>query len=197
MSVTRSAARDVHSQAAENLRYIRAALESAGAFTAVPGWGQVAVGGTAIVTALVARLQPTANRWLAAWLAEAVLAAAIAGVAIVRKSRRRGLPLFSGAARRFWPAFIAPLVAGALLTAALYGLSMYELMPPVWLMLFGTAVVGGGSVSVPIVRVMGFCFLTVGAITLAFPGAADLLLAAGFGGLLIGFGVAIARKQGG
>ena len=189
--------RDVHTQAAENLRYIRAALESAGAFTAVPGWGQVAVGATAIFAAGVARLQPTRERWMWVWLTEAVLAIAISGVAMVAKARRRGLPLFSGASRRFWPGFTAPLAAGALLTAALYLRGIYELMPATWLALFGAAVVAGGAVSVPIVRAMGVCFLVLGAIALALPGSPDLFLAAGFGGLLIGFGIAIARRHGG
>jgi hypothetical protein len=189
--------RDVRSYAAENLRYIRTALESAGAFTAVSGWGQTIVGATAIGAAAVASRQPTREHWLLTWLAEALIAVTIAGIAMVEKARRKGLPLFAGASRRFWAGFTAPLFAGALLTAALYARALYDLMPGVWLLLFGAAVVGGGAVSVPIVRAMGACFVLLGAIALYFRGAPDLLLAAGFGGLLIGFGVPIARKHGG
>ena len=188
---------DVHTQAAENLRYIRAALESAGAFTAISGGGQVAVGASAIVAAGIASVQPTRERWMWTWLAEALLAISIAGVAMVAKARRRGLPLFSGASRRFWPGFTAPLAAGALVTAGLYSRGIYELMPAVWLALFGAAVVAGGAVSVPVVRAMGVCFLVLGAMALGLPGLAEPLLPAGFGGLLIGFGIAIARRHGG
>lgn len=197
MGSSSDAPRDVRTYAAENLRFIRTALESAGAFTAVSGWGQAIVGATAIGAAVVASRQPSRERWLLTWLAEALLAVTIAGIAMVAKARRKGLPLFAGASRRFWAGFTAPLFAGVLLTAALYARGIYDLMPAVWLLLFGAAVVGGGAVSVPLVRAMGAAFLILGAIAVFVRGAPDVLLAAGYGGILIGFGIPIARKHGG
>jgi hypothetical protein len=45
---------------------------------------------------------------------------------------------------------------------------------------------------------MGVCFLMLGTVALFGPAAwGDLLLAAGFGGVHIGFGVWIARRHGG
>lgn len=191
-------ARDVRTQAAANLRFIREAMESAGAFTAVSGWGQVAVGATALAAAALAARQPTRDRWLLVWLAEAAIAVVIAGAAMAVKSRRRALPLFSGGSRRFWPGFSAPLVAGAFLTGALYARGLFDLMPAVWLLLFGAAVVAGGVVSVPLVRAMGWSFVALGITALFSPAfSPDLLLAVGFGGLLILFGVGIARRHGG
>jgi hypothetical protein len=190
--------RDVRTHAAANLRFIREAMESAGAFTAVSGWGQVAVGATAIVAAALAARQPARERWLLVWLGEAAIAVTIAGAAMAFKSRRRALPLFSGGSRRFWPGFTAPLAVGALLTGALYVRGIYDLMAGVWLLLFGAAVVAGGVVSVPLVRAMGWCFIVLGIAALFSPGGwSDPLLAAGFGGLLAAFGVAIARRHGG
>ena len=189
---------DVGSHAARNLRFIREALENAGSFTAVSGRGQVAIGATAVVAALLASRQASRPAWLAAWLLEATLASAIGGVAMAAKARRNGLPLFSGAGRRFWPAFAAPMAAGAVLTSAFVARGLFDLLPGLWLLLFGTAVVAGGSVSVPLVRWMGWCFLGLGVVALlAPPDLGDALLAAGFGGLLAGFGVAIARRHGG
>ena len=49
-----------------------------------------------------------------------------------------------------------------------------------------------------LVPVMGLCFMALG--TLAFfapPDAGSLFMAAGFGGLQIGFGLIIARRHGG
>jgi hypothetical protein len=189
---------DVGSHAARNLRYIREALENAGSFTAVSGRGQVAIGATAILAALMAYRQPSRPAWLATWLVEATLAVAIGAAAMAAKARRNGLPVFSGAGRRFWPAFAAPLAAGAVLTAVLAGQGLFDDLPGLWLLLFGTAVVAGGSVSVPLVRWMGWCFVGLGLVAfLAPPELGDALLAAGFGGLLAGFGVAIARRHGG
>jgi hypothetical protein len=191
-------AEDVGSHAAANLRFIRETMESAGSFTAVSGWGQVAIGATAVVAAIVAARQPTRVRWLETWLLEAVLAVTVAGVAMAAKARRKRLPLFSGSSRRFWPAFTAPLAAGAILTAALVARGLFDPLPGVWLLLFGSAVVAGGAVSVPLVRIMGACFFVLGVAALVCPpGWGNAMLAVGFGGLLAVFGIAIARRHGG
>jgi hypothetical protein len=191
-------ARDVGSQAAANLRFIRETMESAGAFTAVSGWGQVAVGATAFAAAALAARQPTRERWLVVWLGEALIAVTISAAAMAIKSRRRALPLFSGGSRRFWPGFTAPLAVGAMLTVALLMRGFFDMMPAVWLLLFGAAVVAGGVVSVPLVRAMGWSFVALGVAAVFSPDSSpDALLAAGFGGLLAAFGVPIARRHGG
>jgi len=190
--------RDVGSQAAANLRFIREAMEKAGSFTAVSGRGQVVIGATAFVAAIVATRQPTRVRWLETWLVEAALAVTISGFAMAAKARRNGSMLFSGANWRFWAAFTAPLAAGAVLTTALVSSGLYNLLPGLWLLLFGTAVVTGGALSVPLVRTMGLCFFGLGAAALITPPRFDdAMLAAGFGGVLAIFGVAIARRHGG
>jgi len=189
---------DVRSHVVENLRFIRETMEAAGAFTAMSGRAQVVIGATAVVAAFVAASQPDRLRWLGVWLVEAVIAAALATVGILEKARRRRLPLLSGVSKRFWPSFAAPLLVGAVLTAALALRGEYELLPGTWLLLFGAGVVAGGALSVPLVRAMGWSFLALGLAALAVPpSAADLLLGAGFGGLLIGFGFPIARRHGG
>jgi hypothetical protein len=73
----------------------------------------------------------------------------------------------------------------------------FALLPGVWLLLYGTAVVAGGAFSVAAVPVMGAGFLGVGLVAVLFPGMGDVCMAAGFGGLQIGFGVLIARRHGG
>jgi len=189
---------DLRDHAMESLRYIRSAMERAGSFTTVSGWGQALLGATAMPAAWLASRQPTFDRWLLVWIADAVVAVAIATVAIGRKSEAAGLPLFSGPARKFLAGFSPPLVAGAILTVALWRAGLRQPVPGTWLVLYGAGVITGGAYSVRIVPVMGIAFFLLGAVTLFAPASlGDGLLCAGFGGLHILFGALIARQHGG
>src|SRR5213594_1481344 len=83
----------LHDRAMDNLRYIRETMEGASAFTAVPGWGGVAMGITAMITAVLASRQSTQDRWLAIWIGEALISICIAAWAVIRKSRRAASPI--------------------------------------------------------------------------------------------------------
>lgn len=184
--------------ALDNIRYIRETMERASSFTAVPGWGGIVMGGTALIAAVIASYQTSANAWLAVWLIEGVLAIGVGVVAVRRKMRAAHLALQSGPARKFLFSFLPPLGVGAVLTAGLLRAGLISAIPGVWLLLYGTGVVTGGAFSVPVVPVMGFCFMAEGAFALFAPVSwSDPLLAAGFGGLHIVFGVIIARRYGG
>lgn len=192
----------IHAHAMDNLRYIRKTMERAGSFTAVPGWGGVAMGGTAIAASLVAMRASSVNAWLAIWMIEGVLAVAIGIFAMWRKASQAGLRMWSAPARKFVFSFVPPLIAGAALTLVLWRAGAVPAIPGVWLMLYGTGVVTGGAFSVPIVPVMGLCFLAEGVIAIFTPAAAsmpwnDFWLGAGFGGLHVLFGIIIARRYGG
>src|SRR6516162_10465311 len=86
----------IDSRAADHLRYIRETMERAGEFTAVPGWGGVTMGLTALAAALLASRQATPRAWVAVWLAEAFVAVAISAPAAATKARRANSSLFSG-----------------------------------------------------------------------------------------------------
>lgn len=188
----------LHDRAIDNLRFIRETMERAASFTAVPGWGGVIVGVTAVGAAILAARQPVLEAWLLIWLGEALLALVIAGWAIDRKARAANLPLLSSPGRKFALSFAPPLIAGALLTAVLYRAGLASSIPGAWLLLYGTGVVSAGTFSVRVVPVMGVCFMAAGAVALFLPAAwANWCLAAGFGGLHIVFGLIIARRHGG
>ena len=191
-----TAPQPLHDRALDNLRYIRAAMERAGSFTAVPGWGMVAVGGTALLaTALAARF---GRHWIDVWLGEAALALAVGGWALVRKARAVEDPLLSGPGRRFGLAFLPPLAVGAVFTVALHTAERVRLLPGMWLLLYGTAVATAGAFSARIVPLMGLCFMGLGAAALFAPASAwPWFMAAGFGGLHVVFGTIIARRYGG
>lgn len=191
------AATALHDRAIEDLRFIRETMERAGGFTAVPGWGQVAIGCTALLAALLASLQESPTGWLAVWCGEALLALAIGGWAVGRKVRAAGMPVVA-AGRKVVLGLVPPLVAGALLTAYLFDAGWVGPLPGLWLLLFGVSVAAVGTYSVRIVPAMGFCFMLLGAVALFAPHSwGDALMALGFGGVHIFFGIRIAWRHGG
>ena len=188
----------LHERAAENLVFIRDAMERAGSFTAVPGWGGVVMGLTGVAAAVIAAGQETPGAWLVTWLAAAVVAVAVGAVSMLLKSREAGVPFFSRPARQFAFSYLPPVLAGALLTVALVRAGMDSLLPGAWLLLYGAAVVAAGTYSVRVVPLMGVLFLFLGAIALfSSPIVGQICLGAGFGGLHIVFGAIIARRYGG
>ena len=188
----------LHARAMDNLKYIRETMERATAFTNISGWGQVAIGVTALATAAITARQQAYKNWLAIWCAEAVVALLIAGWSMDRKARASKMPLFSGPGRKVVFSLSPPILAGALLTVVLYRARLVNAIPGLWLLLYGTGVITGGMFSVSIVPIMGICFMALGAIALiAPPGFENWFMAAGFGGLHLVFGVVIARRYGG
>ena len=188
----------LHERAMDNLQYIRETMERATAFTAISGWGLVAIGITALAAAFISAQQKAFKGWLAVWVVEAVIALLIAGWSMDRKARAVKMPLLSGPGRKVAFSLSPPIFAGAIVTVVLYRAGLTNAIPGLWLLLYGTGVVTGGMYSVNVVPVMGICFMILGAATLFAPaGWSNWLMAAGFGGLHIIFGAIIARKYGG
>ena len=104
----------------DNLRYIRETMERAGSFTAVPGWGGVAMGLTALASAFLASQQTSQRAWLQTWLVEGSLAIALGILAMWRKASAAGLPVWSAPARKFVFSFVPPLIAGGAVTIMLW-----------------------------------------------------------------------------
>src|SRR5579864_6778170 len=182
----------------EDLRFIRDTMERSASFTAVSGCGQVLLRATALGASWLAAGQVSSFAWLRVWLAEGLLAAAIGLLAWTWKANRRGLPLFSGPARKAALGLAPPLVAGAFLTFLLFRSGLVLLLPAAWLLLYGAGIMTGGAFSVPIVPVMGLCFMLLGGLTVLAPvNWGNWFLAAGFGGLHVVFGLLIARRHGG
>jgi len=188
----------INERAFENLRFIRETMERAASFTAVPGWGGILMGVSALLTALISSRLPSKDLWVASWLGEAVLALASGGWAMAQKARAVQSTLLDGPGRKFALGLCPAMIAGVVLTLVLYRNALFGLMPGVWLLLYGVAVVTGGAYSVNVVPIMGVSFMVLGTIALFSPLAwANWFMAAGFGALQIVFGVIIARRYGG
>jgi hypothetical protein len=189
----------IHEHALDNLRFIRDAMARASEFTAVPGWGGVAMGVTALVAAATSGPPDGSIRWVTVWFVDAAVAATIALVAMSLKAQRSGAPLWSAQpAFRFALAFVPPLIAAMVLTPVFATMGLMARLPGCWLLLYGTAVATGGAFSVRIVPLMGVCFMALGVVSFGAPAAwGHWLMAAGFGGFHIVFGIVIARRYGG
>lgn len=186
---------NIGDRAIDNLRFIRETMERASSFTAVPGYGGIFMGVTAIAAAVIANFQPN---WLTVWLIEAVLAFTVGLFAMWQKSKIAKIPLNSAPAKKFAKSFLPPLVCGVVITLGLWRFGHFEAMIPVWILLYGAAVVTGGSFSVRAVPIMGWCFIAVGTIAFFIPTEfGNAMMALSFGVLHIIFGIIIARKFGG
>ena len=187
-----------HAHAIEDLRFIRETMEGAASFTAVPGWGGVAMGLTATVAACWGPSPQSARPWLVTWLAAALVAFAIGTLAVHWKAQRAGTPVLTRPGRKFVLSLAPPLVVGGVLSVAIFSAGLIRLLPGVWLLLYGVGVISAGTFSVRIVPIMGLCFMLAGIIALFCPVTwANGLMAAGFGGIHIVFGTIIARRYGG
>jgi len=184
--------------AAENLQFIRHTMERSSSFTAVPGTGGALMGAVGLTAAGVGAMQPSAERWLAVWLAAAGLALIVGVVTMRRKAMRMGALLTGATGRRFALSLAAPLMAGAALTWGLWASNVWTLMAPTWLLLYGAGVLTGGAFSVAPMQRLGLAFMALGAAALVTPPSwGNVWLGLGFGVLQIGFGIYIARKHGG
>ena len=185
-------------RAIDNLKFIRETMERSTHFTAVPGYGGMLMGVTAIAAAFIANGQIYLRDSLMTWLIEACLAVAIGLLAMWQKSKIGGQSLLSAPAKKFAMSFAPPLIVGAVIVLGVWRYGDYYVMPPICMLCYGAAVVCGGAFSVRLVPVMGWCFIALGAAAFALPTSyGNLVMGLSFGGLHIIFGAVIARRYGG
>jgi hypothetical protein len=187
----------LHKYAEDNLRYIRATMESSTVFTGVSGKGYVAAGASALIAAWIAAQQTTDAAWLAVWMIELLLGAGIAFFLTAEKARALGSSVWSSSGRKLLLAFLPAMAVGGMLTLAFYLRDTISLLPGIWLSIYGAATMTAGLWSIRIIPLMGAVFLALGAIVIFTGVSADLMLASGLGGVHIVFGILIWRKYGG
>ncbi|MCE9594614.1 MAG: hypothetical protein K8S98_10500 [Planctomycetes bacterium] len=182
----------VAERAKTNLVVLEQTLRRATRFREVPSWSGVLMGLVGFAAAGAASLTAGRAPWLATWLVAAAVATLIGAAEISERMSSRG-----DAARaqfgRFAAALAPSFVATGILTFALANAGLHGWLPAVWLLGYGTAVIGGGLVSLPEVVWMGVTFQLLGLAALLTPAEfGDVWLATGFGGLHVIFGTWIA-----
>ncbi len=193
-----SKAVNISDRASDNLQFIRETMERSTYFTAVPGYGGMLMGVTAVAAAFIASRQIYLVDSLATWLVEAALAFAIGLLAMWQKSKIAGTSLLSAPAKKFAMSFAPPMIAGVAIVLGVWSHGGYQALPAICMLCYGAAVVCGGAFSVKVVPIMGWCFIVLGAITFILPSNyGNLMMGLSFGGLHIIFGTIIARRYGG
>jgi hypothetical protein len=187
----------IESRALGTLAYIRASIESSSSMD-VPGMAGIVMGVIGVLAALVVSLPRWAGHWLEIWLAAAVVALVLGGALVARQIAQRGHARYLGPVRKFLLCLCPALLAGAVLTLVLWTAGMTNIIPGMWLLLYGCAVLSASTVTIAgiarLICIMGGLFVVLGLMTFAMPAAAHTaMLGLGFGILHIIFGFLIGR----
>jgi hypothetical protein len=183
----------IESRALGTLAYIRASIESSSSMD-VPGMAGIVMGIIGVLAAVAVSLPRWAPHWLAIWLIAAAVAFVLGGALVARQAARRGHARYLGPARKFLLCLCPALFAGAVLTLVLAAVGTTHVIPGMWLLLYGCAVLSASTVTAAdiarLICMMGALFVALGAMTFALPAAAHTaMLGLGFGVLHIVFGI--------
>lgn len=189
----------IESRALSTLSYIRASIESAGSLP-VPGSAGLIMGTVGVLAAVIASLPGFAELWLPVWVLAAAIAFVLGGTFMVRQASIRGATLRSAPFRKFLLCLCPSLLAGAVLTLVLWQTGFARLVPGVWMLFYGCAVISASTVTsaqnLRLIATMGTAFIVLGIATLWLPTATHTFaLGVGFGALHLVFGILIGRTQ--
>ena len=151
-----------------------------------------------ILAAIVASVPRGAHHWLEIWLVAAAVAFAVGGAMMARETAQSGHARYLGPVRKFLMCLCPALLAGAALTFVLWRTDNAHLIPGMWLLMYGCAVLSASTVTVPrtmrLVCIMGALFMLLGAVAFAAPPSTHtLVLGMGFGALHTIFGILIGQ----
>jgi hypothetical protein len=189
----------IESRALGTLAYIRASIESSSSMD-VPGMAGIVMGIIGLLAAIVVSLPRWAAHWLGIWLAAAAVAFLLGGALVARQIVQRGHTRYLGPARKFLLCLCPALFAGAVLTLVLVTAGMANVIPGMWLLLYGCAVLSASTVTTAgiarLICIMGAIFVALGLMTFALPATAHTaMLGLGFGVLHVIFGFLIGRSS--
>jgi hypothetical protein len=182
------------SHALGTLQYIRASIDAAG-LLAVPGSAGIAMGVVGSLAALLVSSKALAMNWLQIWLIAGLVAVAFGTALMVHQVVRRGTALYRGPLRKFLMCLCPPLLVGAVLTWQLWLHAEATLIPGVWLLMYGCAVMAASTLTRRALAVMGALLAALGVVALQMPVQyQNAVLGIGFGGLHLLFGILIGGK---
>lgn len=189
----------IESRALGTLSYIRASIDAAGSL-AVPGAAGIVMGSLGTTAAVLASVPALKPHWLGIWMIAAIVAFLVGGALVIRQATRHGRMLMASPIRKFLLCLCPVLLAGAALTFTLWYAGVERLIPGMWLLLYGCAVISAstvtGALNLRLIGSMGGIFAGLGLIALGAPPASHtLLLGCGFGVLHLIFGILIGHMN--
>ena len=125
-----------------------------------------------------------------------LVAVAFGTALMVNQVVSHGTALYRGPLRRFLMCLCPPLLVGAVLTWQLWIHAQITLIPGVWLLMYGCAVMAASTLTRRALAVMGTLLAALGVIALQVPVLyQNAVLGVGFGGLHLLFGILIGRRN--
>jgi uncharacterized BrkB/YihY/UPF0761 family membrane protein len=187
----------IESRALGTLAFIRTSIESSSSM-AVPGMAGIVMGGIGIIATVIASVPRDAPHWLGIWLIAAAIAFALGGAMMAREAAQSGHARYLGPVRKFLLCLCPALLTGAALTFVLWHAGVTNLIPGMWLLLYGCAVLSASTVTIArtmrLICIMGALFMLLGLLAFAAPARSHtLILGMGFGALHTIFGMLIGQ----
>jgi len=188
--------------ASRDLERIRALMERATEWSNLSGWsvvvsGLLAAAGAALCfltgddfrNRVPAEYDVHASALARIWGAVFALAAAQGVAFSVANARRKTEPAWSPLTRQVVVAMLPALFAGAALTGYALQTGQLDLLPPCWMLAYGSSLMGLGLFAGRPVRVAALAFLGAGAVSLfLFRNHGLVLMLATFGGIHLALG---------
>jgi hypothetical protein len=188
-------------EASQNLESIRMLMERTGRYSNLSGIscmtaGALALGGAAVCRWRMVSFEQPNPAWklIAIWAVVLVLAFSQNVVWTFIHARRQGQPVWSHLARMVVLAILPGFFVGGVLTGWAVGQGRYEVLPGIWMLTYGTGVLGAALFAGRTLKVFGLCFLAAGTACLFWRQWGVECMGASFGLFHIAVGTAIACK---
>jgi hypothetical protein len=175
------------------VRRVRATLNSRRTVT-IPGVLGITVGIIGLAASVLACTAAFRAHWLEVWLLAAPVAAGVAGITLTQRRVGPRARRLEPEVLRFIAHLLPSLLAGAALTALACRAGFTHLVPGVWLLLYGCALLHASTVASRGLAILGTLFAVLALAAFELPQSQQLaVLGLGFGELHILHGVVTLR----
>jgi hypothetical protein len=160
-----------HARAEEHLRIIRGLMERVTIYRAISAPAALAGGllstGTAILLHATGNGSANAGWFLPAWLFVLVATFAANAFLIYRGAASRGEPFISAGMRLAIQAVLPSILSAAIISIVLLRAEVSALLPIIWMLFYGLALLATGSFAPRSIVFLGSCFLAAALLLLS------------------------------